>query len=127
MKIARHGLLLAGGMYCFSAWAIAVFQQYHTVVAVVWVLILLTMGTILRRKFWPEWALAAAVIGMGLVLFFSFQWGLSFVFDSHRKVADGLKAFMVMIQMFGLWFWLPFIIGAALGGVFRFPSTGQAE
>ena len=126
-KLMIHGLLLAGGMYFFSAWSIAVFQQYHTVVAVVWVLILLTMGAIIRRKFWPEWTKAGAVIGMGLLLFFSFELGLSFVFDSHRNVAEILKGFGVMIQMYGLWFWLPFIIGAALGGVIRVPSAGHTE
>lgn len=126
LKIALHGLLLAGGMYFFSMWAIAVFQEYHTIAAVVWVLILLSMGTIIRRKFWPEWAKAGAVIGMGLVFFFSGELGLSMV-DPHRKAADVLKGFGVMIQMFGLWFWLPFMIGAALGGIIRVPSAEQAE
>ena len=127
LKIALHGLLLAAGMYCFSMWAISVFQQYHTVVAVIWVLILLAMGAIIRRKYWPEWTKAGAVIGMGMIPFFLFQWGLSFVFDSHHQAADVLKGFGTMIQMYGLWFWLPFTIGAALGGFIRVPSADQAE
>ncbi len=70
---------------------------------------------------------AAAVIGMGFVLFFLFGLGLSFVFDSHRKAAELFKGIVVMIQMFGLWFWLPFIIGAALGGIIRLPSADRME
>lgn len=118
-RILTHGAILAVGVFVYSALAIGAFQQFFHVASVIWMLVLVGLGWLFRRRFWLEFSTAGAVVGVGLFVFFLILYGLAATSSSNPGVADSLSGAMQLSSFYIPWFWLPFIVGAALGGIHR--------
>jgi hypothetical protein len=118
-RILIHGAVLAVGVFVYSALAIGAFQQFFHVASVIWMLVLVGLGCFFRRRLWPEFLTVGAVIGVGLCVFFLGLYCLAATSSSNPGLADSLSGAMQLSLLYVPWFWLPFAVGAALGGIHR--------
>lgn len=115
-KLAAHGGLLALGMFLYSGVAIGAFQHFFFIASTVWMTFLVILGLVIRRRCWPTSIEASKVVGFGLLGFFAILLMIG-LFPGQGIVDSLWNNGLMMASIYGIWFWLPFIIGAALGGI----------
>ena len=72
----------------------------------------------IRRRLWTTTAFAFSVFGVGLLVLIVVYLALGLSFGS--SVADAL---VTTAEFYGIWFWAPFAMGLALGGIRRRPTA----
>ena len=113
-----HGSFLAVGLFLFAGLAVGVFHEYLQVASVIWVPVLIGLGFVIQRSLWQPICTAAKVIGCALIVFLALLVLMSIGFGGQPNVAASISAAGgVFIDFYGPLFWLPFIFGAAIGGI----------
>jgi hypothetical protein len=111
-RVGKHGILLGISMFFYSGAALGAFQHFFLKAAIVWMVLLVVAGVLLRRHLWTTNTFAFSVLGFGLLtlilvyLAIGLSLGSSFL-DSLRMVGE--------IQ--GPWFYAPLVLGFALGSI----------
>jgi len=117
-KLAAHSGFLALGMFLYSCVAVGAFQHFFFAASTLWMVILVALGFSIRRRCWPTSIVASKVVGFGLLGFFAILLIIG-LFQAQGVVDTIWNTGQMMATIYAVWFWLPFIVGAALGSISR--------
>jgi len=118
MRMLLHAMVLATAMFVFSAVVVGFSQQYLQIVAIVMWPALLVLGFAWQRLLCRSIRDSAAVLGAALLFFHIALVLLVLLFGDGTDFPGLLTNTAVMAWVFYVpWFWLPWMIGTALGGI----------
>ena len=121
LKALIHGVGLAFCMLLASAVWLGVLQFFPITAAMFFSIPLMILaGFVARRKLWPRPAMAGGVVIVGLLCFMSAV-GLVGMFGNQPVNVGNIfhGVYELMLGFYGPFYWLPFIIGIAAGGLWR--------
>ncbi len=118
-KILTHGVLVAVALLIYSMLALAIgaFLRYFHAASVVWVPIIVVLGLMAKRKFWPTWSVAIHVIAVGLSSSFVILVVIAATSSSPVSAFTVISRAGQLMGFYSVWFWLPFVIGVVIGGI----------
>lgn len=112
-RVLLHGVLLAAVLLLYAI----ICQRLGVLPSGLLSAVLLgLLGILARRRLWPPWKRAAAVVVIGFPVFLAGLVIVSVALEGGRFPSDAIYA-MALLALYAAWLWLPFVVGLLLGGL----------